>query len=315
VFNLDYSNFLSSIKSLSELEKDAKPKENKKKGGGNGKNQKKENQKKTEKNKQKNKIKNEKKDIVQVMSSIVFTKDTLYNRMLRSFQSYTRIYFMKIIREITTETSQTIPLQTKFSHPFSNHPSHKISFAELLSTDHKKKTYSPTHPNELLNVLRFDIFQTLKVVECLSYQNEKEIMLIHKQIKEKYVMLLYSLYFLKSKIYGIFIRLFQDYFGIMIQKRNEKSEKTHSATNSSLETPSSTKNKKEKNIYFYIQNKEKKKQVEEIDAEIENVRKEITQLHDMNIKEYELKRIDLNRKIRKLLLKKRKCLHDVHPSE
>ena len=293
--------------------------------------QKKQEQKKKSKEQQ---FKNspEKKFVLETMKLFVNDK-TLYNRIYLVFENTIRWdYLYPYIQNNLVENGM-IQLDKKFPHPF--FPKDEFSqiklsdFMNKKKNDKREKSVPEQGVKSLMNQIKFDIFQSLKMYD--NDENEKFIFDFYNVFKKTFLYLLYFITDTKKRIYEKYIEISKDKIDDFVFRMNHENNNLNKNLN--LQTMNNVKQERKQarnnerkivmnNQYNMKQNQVNKKaqnyselkpnirnQVIYIDKKITLIQKKIIELEkEKGTINYERKRIELEKMIREAYIEKNKLL-------
>ena len=255
---------------------------------------------------------NEKKTkMIEICNKTTINKLNLKNSLMNEFHN---IFFDRYVQpQLQSGSNNTVIDKNKeMENPFNN--SKFKLFDYLLTKSNRERTYTKRDLTSLKYNFKFDIFQILNTFKT---QNNKTLLEdVLEKFKYNIIILLFSLYTIKKKLYTTYINIALNKFNINIEKINLRENKSNKKNNTQNKEqlsvkPDNNQNPKKPNytpnIYRNINQLTKEKLIK-VDKNITILKDKIKELESHKMQNYEKKILIVEEYIQKLILKKRDIL-------
>jgi hypothetical protein len=205
----------------------------------------------------------------------------------------------------------------EMENPFNHSKFNLLNF--LLKKSDRERTYTKRDLTTLKYNFKFDIFQILNIFKTQDNKTLLEDVL--ERFKYNIIILLFSLYTIKKKLYTTYINIALNKFNINIEKlnshenkSNQKKNNTQNKEQSSVKPNNKTVNnqnpKKTNHIsdIYKNMNQSMKEKLIKVDKNITTLKDKIKELESHKMQNYEKKILIVEEYIQKLILKKRDIL-------
>jgi hypothetical protein len=264
---------------------------------------------------------NEKKTkMIEICNKTNINKLTLKNSLINEFHN---IFFDRYVQEqlpASTNNGAEIDINKMMENPFNNSKFNLKDY--LLKKSNRDRKYTKRDLTTLKVNFKFDIFQILNIFKT---QNNKALLEdVLEKFKYNIIILLFSLYTIKKKLYTTYINIALNKFNINIEKinlpenKNNKKNKEQASIKLNNKSNYKSNNKKIDNqnpkksnhipdIYKNMNQPVKEKLIK-IDKNITILKDKIKELESYKMQNYEKKILIVEEYIQKLILKKRDIL-------
>ena len=262
---------------------------------------------------------NEKKTkMIEICNKTNINKLNLKDSLMNEFHN---IFFERYIQPQLPNGSNNnnaiIDKNKEMENPFNHSKFNLLNF--LLKKSDRERTYTKRDLTTLKYNFKFDIFQILNIFKTQDNKTLLEDVL--ERFKYNIIILLFSLYTIKKKLYTTYINIALNKFNINIEKlnshenkSNQKKNNTQNKEQSSVKPNNKTVNnqnpKKTNHIsdIYKNMNQSMKEKLIKVDKNITTLKDKIKELESHKMQNYEKKILIVEEYIQKLILKKRDIL-------
>jgi hypothetical protein len=260
---------------------------------------------------------NEKKTkMIEICNKTTVNKLNLKNSLIDEFHD---IFFERYIQPQLPSGSNNnaiIDKNKEMENPFNHSKFNLLNF--LLKKSDRERTYTKRDLTTLKYNFKFDIFQILNIFKT---QNNKTLLEdVLEKFKYNIIILLFSLYTIKKKLYTTYINIALNKFNISIEKINlpenkgnqknitqNKEQSSVKPNNKKVDNQSPKKHNYTPDIYKNM-NQPMKEKLIKVDKNINILKHKIKEIESHKIQNYEKKILIVEEYIQKLILKKRDIL-------
>ena len=261
---------------------------------------------------------NEKKTkMIEICNKTTVNKLNLKNSLIDEFHD---IFFERYIQPQLpsgSNNSAIIDKNKEMENPFNHSKFNLLNF--LLKKSDRERTYTKRDLTTLKYNFKFDIFQILNIFKT---QNNKTLLEdVLEKFKYNIIILLFSLYTIKKKLYTTYINIALNKFNINIEKINlpenksiQKKNNIQNKEQSSVKPNNKTVNNQNPKKHNYTpdiyknMNQPMKEKLIKVDKNINTLKHKIKELESHKMQNYEKKILIVEEYIQKLILKKRNIL-------